>query len=159
MPNIEYISGGDATKPNASHAFVVHVCNDVGDWAQGFVKAISDRWSLPAERFHAGREDGTALQLGDVQLVDVEPGVTVVNMISQRGIYSLGHKHHNHNPLKYETLYRCLLQVAESAKAAGADLHMPKIGTGAARGDWTIIEKIIESACKTAEVKAYVYTQ
>ena len=36
---------GDATRPAARQAIIVHVCNDARAWGAGFVLAISRRWT------------------------------------------------------------------------------------------------------------------
>ena len=45
MTQISYLVG-DATAPQIpGPKIIVHVCNDIGAWGKGFVKAHSNRWS------------------------------------------------------------------------------------------------------------------
>ena len=77
---IEYVNG-DATAPTARPAVIVHICNDIGAWGKGFVMALSARWRSPEAAYRAWvKEAGSPLPLGDVQFVDVEPGLTVANL-------------------------------------------------------------------------------
>lgn len=144
---------GDALNPRTKPAHIVHIVNDVGLWGAGFVVALSKKWKTPEQVYR----NAAVLELGQCLALEVEAGITVVNMIAQHGIYSPGHRAHQNKPIVYDALYRCLKQAARDAKEAGASLHMPKIGAGLARGDWTIISGIIESVCREYKVNAYVY--
>lgn len=149
---ISYVRGG-ALEPRTKPAHIVHIVNDARLWGAGFVVALSKKWPTPEQVYR----NAAVLELGKCLAIEVEEGVTVVNMIAQHGIYSPGHRAHQNNPIVYDALYRCLKQSAQDAKAVGASLHMPKIGAGLARGDWTIISGIIESACREHQVNAHVY--
>ena len=50
-----------------------------------------------------------------------------------------------------------LAAVASAAAAAGASLHMPRIGTGHAGGSWAVIEDLIRSTCCDAGLPVTVY--
>jgi O-acetyl-ADP-ribose deacetylase (regulator of RNase III) len=153
LDTITYIKG-DATAPKRKPAIIAHVVNDCGRWGSGFVLAVSKRWKQPEKIYKAE----TSRVLNSVSFVEVAKDVTVANMTAQHGIFSPGDRDHNNQPLVYDALYRCLLKVAQQAKEKGAELHMPKIGSGLAKGDWKIIEAIIDSACREHSVKANVYT-
>ena len=85
---IQYLVG-DATRPVGDGAkIIVHVCNDIGKWGRGFVLAVSRRWPEPERVFKALFKAGEESQLGDVQFVQVDPGITVANVIGQHGIAS-----------------------------------------------------------------------
>lgn len=161
MPRIEYIAG-DATKPQVDSlenelVYIPHICNDIGAWGAGFVKAISRKWPTPEQEylawFKTGEHYGVPFRLGQVQKVNVEPGVVVVNMIAQNGVRSRS----NPKPISYSALDTALARLGEYAEGFvdGANLsvsasfqiypafHMPRIGTGLAGGDWSVIEPII----------------
>ena len=47
MRAIQYLVG-DATNPKAQgYRLIVHICNDLGSWGQGFVLALSRKWDAP----------------------------------------------------------------------------------------------------------------
>jgi O-acetyl-ADP-ribose deacetylase (regulator of RNase III) len=175
MP-ITYLKG-DATSPQApGPKLIVHICNDSGGWGAGFVLAISARWSRPEEMYRrwyhwrdperdAGlksREQGHIVmtsgrfKLGETQLVQVGPGLAVVNMIAQAGTRT-GSKG---PPIRYDALAACLARVRgytgqPPAGITFTSVHAPRIGCGLAGGKWEQVEPLIQKAL--GDVPVYVY--
>ncbi len=149
---ITYLQG-DATIPRADGPKIIaHICNDKGGWGRGFVLAISKKWPEPERayrRWYASKED---FGLGAIQLVQVLPETWVCNMVAQYG-YKVGN---NGLPIRYTALRKCLEQLAAEAGGLHATVHMPRIGTGLAGGDWALIEPMIVKAL--GEIPVYVYT-
>ncbi len=145
---------GDATQPVRRPAVLVHVCNDVGGWGAGFVLAISKRWKAPEREYRAAFATASKPQLGEVQIVEVEPDCWVANMIAQPGI---GRGRDGEIPLRYDAVRTGLTKVAEFARAHGATAHMPRIGCGLAGGKWEEIEPIIRDTLLAAGVDVTVY--
>jgi DNA-binding CsgD family transcriptional regulator len=80
---------GDATDPHTDGPKIIaHVCNDAGMWGAGFVVALSRRWTKPEAlyRFWYQHRGEHPFDLGRIQLVTIEPGLWVANMIAQRGV-------------------------------------------------------------------------
>src|SRR5688572_453807 len=102
---------GDATCPQAKGAKIIaHVCNDLGKWGKGFVKAVSARWPEPERAYrqwHCDRAEND-FGLGAVQFVPVEPRVWVANMVAQHGVRGGGRT----PPIRYEAVEGCLASVA-----------------------------------------------
>lgn len=133
---INYVTG-DATQPIGNgKKIIVHICNDEGKWGKGFVLALSKKWTQPEANYRAL----TNYTLGNVQYVQVEEDIIVANMIAQKGI---GFKN-GKPPISYGALRICLTHVNNVAYKSNATIHMPRIGTGLAGGDWNTIEKIIK---------------
>lgn len=152
---IVYVSG-DATRPIGDDPqIIVHICNDIGAWGRGFVVALSQRWSAPEDeylRWHREREHND-FGLGAVQFVTVEPGLSVANLIGQRGILPTPEG----PPVRYDAIDAGLRAVANHAQQQVASVHMPRIGCGLAGGAWAQIEPIIERTLVTRGVPVTVY--
>ena len=150
---------GDATRASASRRdskIIAHVCNDAGSWGRGFVLAVSRRWHAPEACYRTWhrqkdgkkvlRPEGCELlltsgefSLGQSQLVQVEKGTYVLNMIAQEGFGpSSGPRVH------YGALALCLVRLEDSALLLGADVHMPRIGCGLGGGDWGKVSALVE---------------
>lgn len=141
---------GDATNPQGSgDKIICHICNDVRAWGAGFVIALSKKWSAPELAYLSLPEKD--MVLGNVQLVAVEPDITVANMIAQR---SVSQKNSDYIPIRYDAVKECLQKVNKHAEENNATLHMPRIGCGLAGGDWFEIEKIIHEVV-TVDVTVY----
>jgi len=145
---------GDATRVNhgsPGRKILAHIVNDRGAWGKGFVLAVSQRW--PEARSHYLLR-AAQLAPGQVQFVSVAPGVQVANMVAQRGLLSARNAH----PLDLTALATCLRRVAVQAKIQRASVHMPRIGTGLAGGDWAAeVEPLIRAAFDP-EIEVFVYT-
>jgi O-acetyl-ADP-ribose deacetylase (regulator of RNase III) len=138
MTKIKYIKG-DATNPQGEgNKLIAHICNDKHKWGAGFVLALSKKWKVPEQLYYKTPID--ELKLGTVRYVFVEEGIAVANMIAQHDTKPIN----GIPPIRYDALERALVDVNDFCKDMGYTLHMPKIGSGLAGGDWTIIEKIIE---------------
>lgn len=139
---IRYVVG-DATQPpieGGGVRVICHVCNDVGAWGAGFVLALSRRWLEPAATYKNAFARAVAPQLGEVQLVRVEAGLYVANLIAQRGLPSSDRR----VALDYTALANCLTWLAQYAERDWS-FHMPRIGCGIAGGHWGAVAKIVGS--------------
>jgi len=165
MP-IVYLKG-DATKPQGDGVKIIaHIVNSAGGWGAGFVVALSKRWKAPESRYRKWFKEGAGFELGEVQLVLVEDEpdhLWVANMIAQVGYGRRGSAQHkslaleepDRPPIRYEALQVCLTKVGEQARRRRATIHMPRIGSGLAGGDWKIIEGIIIKTLGDLQVFVY----
>lgn len=154
---IRYIIG-DATRPIGSGPRIIaHVCNDLGGWGAGFVRALSRRWPDPEEKYRAwfaGRiPNADPPALGMIQLVQVEDELWVANMIAQHGYRNP----ENPRPLRDDALETCLDKLSQAALRRKASVHMPRIGCGLAGGRWEEVEPIIQRTLVKNGVLVIVY--
>lgn len=149
---------GDATNPIGHGMKVIaHCCNDMGVWGKGFVMALSKRWPITKHMYlewhRTGFCEGTPFQLGEVQLVAVEPSIIVANIIGQKGIRSF----RNHKPIRYQSIRHAFERLCQVfGKEDNFSFHMPRIGCGLAGGKWSVMSEIIESTL-VANGSVYVY--
>lgn len=131
---------------------MVHICDDLGKWAKEFVMALSKKWKEPQEAYlkWAQRED---FGLGQIQKVQVESDIWVINLIGQSGIKSLN----GIPPIRYWAIEEGHDRAYSEANNQGATIHMPKIGTGLAGGDWSTIERLIHKMEAKCAVDTYIY--
>jgi O-acetyl-ADP-ribose deacetylase (regulator of RNase III) len=148
---IRYVEG-DATKPIERSCVLAHICNDAGRWGRGFVVPLGRAYPEAREAY-LGLPVRT---LGTVQFVPSSSGVVVANMIAQHGVGT----RRGAPPIRYEPLADCLEQVGAYARAHGLSVHMPRIGTGLAGGDWSLIEPLLRThLCERHGVAVVVYDQ
>jgi hypothetical protein len=93
---------GDATNPTEKgNKIIVHICNDIGGWGKGFVRAKSKRWKQPEQQYREWFKTKDYFNLGQVQFVQVEEELWVANLIGQHKI----NKDENGNaPIRYESI-------------------------------------------------------
>ena len=151
--SLNYLKG-DATEPQGQgKKIIVHICNDIGAWGAGFVLALSRKWSEPQSEYKNWFRSGKDFELGEVQFVKVEEDIFVANMIAQRGLVPDEYG----PPVRYEAIVTGLHRVAKKAMELDASLHMPRIGSGLAGGDWNMIEKIIKRTLADKGLHVTVY--
>ena len=149
MSAIRYVQG-DATRPQCGgHKIIAHCCNDLGAWGAGFVLALSARWPEPEAAYRSLK----MRFLGDVQFVEVEPDITVANIIGQRGITRIA----GVAPIRYPALASAFRTIAARAKTERASIHMPRIGCGLAGGRWSLVEGIINNEFGKTNIPVTVY--
>lgn len=145
---IEYRKG-DATLTQFPRTMIVHCCNDIGAWGAGFVLPLGSQFPKAKQMYKEWHKRGTMrddlgrmlpFELGQAQFVNIGTDAYVVNLIGQRGIF----ESNGDVPVRYDAIRKGLAIVGERASIAGYSVQMPKMGAGLARGDWDIIEKIIE---------------
>lgn len=163
---ITYIKG-DATAPvGEGKKYIVHICNDIGGWGQGFVLALSNKWEEPEKKYREWSYKGfyelpdmskCKFDLGNIQIVPVEENLSIINMLAQHSCYPKIVNGKKIQPIRYEALRDCLMKVAKLAKANNVSVHMPMIGAGLAGGDWTVIEGIINDTLIKSGVDTTVY--
>lgn len=153
---------GDATDPFGSPCWgpsvIAHVCNDIGKMASGFVVPLCERYPRVKTQYEKWYKTDNALEagpfkLGRVQFVLCSDGrvpVYVANMIAQHETIRT-----NPKPIGYVALKKCLDRVFKFAYEKKLVVRMPRIGAGRSKGDWSIIEGMIEEA---ATVPTYIYT-
>lgn len=153
---IRYVTG-DATDPEDSGGtrIIAHVCNDIGAWGSGFVMAVSARWPGPEREYRAWHESGPHFELGYTQLVPVDDGTWVANMIAQHG--TIAHPDGDGPPIRYKELGGALRSVGNVALRWGASVHMPRIGCGLAGGKWELVEQVVVRALCRRGVPVTVY--
>jgi len=153
--SIAYVVG-DATRPEGSGPrVIVHVCNDSGGWGWGFVLVLSRAYPEAERRYRAwharGEDDGAPFALGQAQFAPVAPDLWVANLIGQHGTRRAGTP--EPPPVRYEAIRQGLARVASFALGHGASVHMPRIGTGLAGGEWTEIEPIVREELTRVHLK------
>ena len=60
--------------------------------------------------------------------------------------------------IRYSALDSALEQLAAIALEKGASVHMPRIGTGQARGSWELIQELIDERLVRRGIPVTVYT-
>jgi O-acetyl-ADP-ribose deacetylase (regulator of RNase III) len=148
---------GDATQPRGpGRKIIAHIVNDrTPVWGPGFARVLRQKWPDAQDDFiEWARNRRTNLTLGNTHSYRISDELSIFHMVAQHG-YGQSSKPR----IRYEALERCLEQLAESAIERHATVHMPKIGTGQAGGQWGIIRELVDDslARRGIEVTVYVF--
>lgn len=152
---IKYVRG-DATKPyeTGGERIIAHIVNDkTANWGGPFALAVKRKWALAQSDFQEWAGRNRNLSIGNVHFVKVAPQLTIATMIAQKG-YGDSTKPR----IRYNYLKKCLDNLADFATERNATIHMPRIGSGQAGGNWDIISELVEDALCVRDLVVYVYT-
>ena len=153
-PRLTFVYG-DATEPRQSGCRIIaHIVNDkTPNWGAGFAKQVMIKWNFVQQDFRQWHtESSHNLCLGNTHITDVTSDLSILHMVAQRG-YGPSTKPR----IRYAALRKCLEQLAEVAEKRRATVHMPRIGTGQARGHWGIIQELINDTIVWRGVDVTIY--
>jgi hypothetical protein len=152
-PRITYVHG-DASEPRGDGPRIIaHVVNDAtASWGgSGFAPHLNARHPEVQDAFTDWAQQH--LTLGQSHLFEVDSSLYIFTMVAQ----------HNYGkraaaiPLSYGALESCLMNLADRAIERRASVHMPMIGAGQAKGDWSVIEEMIERQLSGRQIDVTVY--
>jgi hypothetical protein len=151
---IQYLKG-DATQPRANgKRILVQIVNDKAiSWGRGFSVAVRHKWPHAQKDFTRWAfESRPEFQLGNIHSIELEDSLRLISLVAQ----------HGYGPslfprIMYAALEQCLEKVASQAKESGSSVHMPRIGSGEARGNWNIVSELIDEILCSRGIPVTVY--
>jgi Zn-dependent peptidase ImmA (M78 family)/O-acetyl-ADP-ribose deacetylase (regulator of RNase III) len=146
---------GDATKPRGKELKII--CQIVNDkaltWGAGFALAVRKEWPAAQRDFtNWATSRRIEFQLGSVHFSQVREDLLLASLVAQHG-YGPSQKPR----IRYLALDRALETVASVAREKNASIHLPRIGSGQAGGDWGIVREIIDQRLNAAQLKVTIY--
>ncbi len=151
-PEIQFLQG-DVLRPRGSgRKLITHVVSDATpNWGgRGVAIAIKKKWEKAQEEFR--NWFGQRERLGKVHFCEVDDGIEIATMVSQRGYGP------SKSPrIRYAALETALQSVSVRAQKTSATVHMPRIGCGQAGGSWMLVEELINSSLIAANLSVTVY--
>jgi Zn-dependent peptidase ImmA (M78 family)/O-acetyl-ADP-ribose deacetylase (regulator of RNase III) len=154
--NLTYWKGNALDPAVPGPKLIVHVVPDsVLNWGgRGFAAQVRKLYPSVHEQYKSWVREhfGSRPKLGSVHICRADTNIHIASVVAQRG----------HGPgkmprLKYKSLLDGLTKVTDEALERHASVHMPRIGTGHAGGDWRIVEELIEATLTHRSIPTYVY--
>ncbi|WP_300469990.1 macro domain-containing protein [Breoghania sp.] len=146
---------GDLLEPrNGGKEIICQLVNDKAvKWGTGVARKIAKRFPDAEEAYaEQVKQIPQHDRLEHAILSKASEDITIARLIGQQGFGpSLFPR------IRYSALQSCLERVADHAVSTGASIHMPKIGTGSARGDWSTIEEMLDNEMVRAGLCVTVY--
>lgn len=152
---INYLRG-DALEPRGvGSKIIAHIVNDkTPNWGAGFPRSLKKKWPDVQKDFsnwaHTYRKN---FRLGEAYTSVLSDDLAIVHMVAQHG-YGPSQEPR----IRYAALNECLDKVASIASRRSATVHMPKIGTGQAGGNWDIIADLVDAILVSEDIGVTVYT-
>ena len=153
--NVRHLRG-DALEPRSDGINIIaHIVNDkTPNWGAGFGRAIKNKYSSVQKEFREWAElHPNEFSLGNTHISNISDDLSVVHMIAQHG-YGQSAKPR----IRYSALRDCLYKLSEFALTKRASVHMPRIGTGYAGGNWPFILELIDETLTRNGIDVTVYT-
>ncbi len=155
---LQFVSG-DVSKvtPGSSPVVIAHVTNDSapGWGARGVARALAARYPSAKSAYRQWALQSGNLKLGRAHIVEAseQPGVHVASLVAQKG-YGPG----SPPRLVYRALAKALATTGDRAIDLGAEVHLPRLGTGQAGGRWDLVEAEIDETLLRRDVVVTVHT-
>jgi hypothetical protein len=147
---------GNALEPRGTGTRIIaQIVNDkTPNWGAGFARAVRNKYPSVQKDF----KEWAALNLESFKLGNTHTSVAsdelhIVSMIAQHG-YGQSTKPR----MRYAALRECLYQLKEVALDRSAQVHMPRIGTGYAGGNWSYILELIDEILVRNRIDVTIYT-
>ena len=130
---------GDVTEPRGGGRRIIsHLVNDRSlSWGSGLGGDISSKWPGVRASFSAWAKSGNRV-LGRSHHFRASEDLGIFSMVAQSG-YGQSAKPR----IRYGPLAACLEELGDASAEGRAAVHMPRIGSGFAQGDWRVIEGLV----------------
>jgi O-acetyl-ADP-ribose deacetylase (regulator of RNase III) len=147
---------GNALEPRGKvPRIIAQIVNDkTPNWGAGFARAVRNKYPSVQKDFKEWAVmHRDKFSLGNTYTSMTSNELYVVNMIAQHG-YGESVKPR----IRYAALKDCLHQLREIAVSKRASVHMPRIGTGYAGGNWNYILELIDEILVRNGIDVTIYT-
>ncbi|GIK49899.1 MAG: hypothetical protein BroJett013_25960 [Alphaproteobacteria bacterium] len=137
----EVVQGDVLNRASTPNRIVCQLVNDHARvWGGGVAGASAKKWP-DAQRAYSHWIEGISKpnRLGQVHVWS-DGSTTLASLVAQHGVGAGAQP-----GIRYAALSTCLDKVAQVADEQALPVHMPRIGTGAAGGNWEIIEELVQS--------------
>lgn len=135
------------------HGIIVHQVNMAGVMGAGLARRIADRWPL-VKYMYKNAVTGKMYQLGDIQKIEVEPGLLyIVNLFGQRKYgRETGVVYTNYDAVArgLSATWKFSLELAAPYRP---QIYIPfGMGCGLGGGNWDVIYELIKQCTPTAVI-------
>lgn len=147
---------GDALEPRGTGLRIIaQIVNDkTPNWGAGFARAVRNKYPSVQKDFKEwALLNPNQFSLGNTHTSQISDELYFADMIAQHG-YGESIKPR----IRYAALSDCLHQLKEISLSKGASVHMPRIGTGYAGGNWGYILELIDEVLVRNGVAVTIYT-
>jgi O-acetyl-ADP-ribose deacetylase (regulator of RNase III) len=149
-----YLKGSALEPRGTGPRTIVRIVNDkTANGGAGFPLALRRKRPHIHDHFRVWVvSDRRHLALGGIHVVSMDDDLTVVHMVAQYGYGP------SRTPrIRYSALEACLDKLSSVAVGQSASVHMPRIGTGQAGGQWPIVADLIDDRLVRRNIEVTVY--
>ncbi len=147
---------GNALEPRGTGTRIIAqiVHHKTPNWGAGFARAVRNTYPSVQKNFKEWAiMNPDKFSLGNIYTSQISDELCLVNMIAQHG-YGESIKPR----IRYAALRDCLHQLREISLSKGVSVHMPRIGTGYAGGNWGYILELVDEILVRNGVAVTIYT-
>lgn len=146
---------GDALAPRGTGPRIIaQIVNDkTPNWGAGFARALRNKYPSVQKDFRDwSAANPSNLSLGNTHESAISDDLFVASMVAQHG-YGESTKPR----IRYAALRNCLSQLREIAANRAATIHMPRIGTGYAGGNWNYVSELVDEILVRDGISVTIY--
>lgn len=145
LGRIEYRKGNLL---NVDAGVIIHGCNLHGVMGAGVAKSVKEKYPQCYMKYVSEVKD---CYLGESIGYIVNDFLVIENLLTQRNFG----RYNSTRYVSYDAIADGF-KMLNMKHASTTPFHFPQIGSGLGGGDWTVIEKIIESECPSRQLICWV---
>ncbi len=150
---IKYVHGNALVPRGEGPKIICQLVNDrASKWGGGIARQAAKKYPEAENIFSRWVSESNDGLLGSVHLVHVDESTSIASLVAQSGFGPSSIPR-----IRYGALEKALSQLCDAACQDGATVHMPRIGTGAAGGDWIAIENLIQDTLVKSGISVTIY--
>ncbi len=151
---IRFVHGNALDPRGTGNHIVCQMVNDrAGRWGGGIARRTAQKFPQAEQEFATWLVNQPLDErLGQTHFSSVFEGTVIASLLAQEGFGKSKFPR-----IRYRSLEKCLRTVARFALENDFTIHMPRIGTGAAGGNWEIVEEIIDECLVSKGLYITVY--
>lgn len=138
---VKFVHGDVLTPIGDGPKIICQLVNDKAiKWGGGIARRAAQKYPNAELAFSDAivKLDATK-RLGSAIFTPIDDEIIIASLVAQHGFGpSLFPR------IRYDALQKAMRQVAEHAQHAEASVHLPRLGTGAAGGEWYVVQEIVE---------------
>ncbi len=150
---IKYVHGNALAPRGEGPRIVCQLVNDRAlRWGGGIARQTAKKYPNAEVAFSAWMISRGRGALGAVHIYDVDATTAIASLVGQSGFGASSTAR-----IRYSELEKALSELGDAAQQRGASIHMPRIGTGTAGGNWATVESLVEDTLVRKGLKVTVY--
>lgn len=154
IEKVQYLYGDALVPRGEGQRIVAHIVNDkTANWGGGGFAANLKRKSKEVHiDFVSQTRQSGELKLGNGFLTRASDDLSYFHMVAQKGYGPSSSPR-----IRYDALQNCLESLGDIAAKSSASVHMPRVGTGYAGGNWDVVEELLYEELISRGVPVSVY--
>lgn len=152
IKTLQYIKNEKIKVLETNKVFILNICNDYGEWNNGFSIALSRKWPQVQVEYNKWYQKNFNFLLGETQFIPIDNNTMVTNMLCIHGKRSPFNK----TPFQKEMYKECINKILDKFITKDIILEVFKKNYDMEKRDWNIIESVLKEFQNRYNIDIYI---